>query len=177
MQHILVALDGSRWSEVAVEYALEFARAGRRDVQALAVIPEAAIRAMGTGPEDPDFGQHVPEAEQLARRAINQWFATAERLCREAALCFERTIEVGRPAERLLWAAMTAHLVVFGRHGANAPAAGAGMGRVALRMLRSAIKPMLVTPAAYRPIRTVLLGWAGQPGAAHAAEIDRKSVV
>ena len=38
-------------------------------------------------------------------------------------------------------------------------------------MLKSAIKPMLITKAQYQPIQDVVLGWDRGPEAAHAAEM------
>ena len=43
--------------------------------------------------------------------------------------------------------------------------------RIAAALLRSAIRPMLITRAQYQPIQDVVLGWDGGPEAAHAAEM------
>ncbi len=171
MHHILVGIDGSEWSEVAVHYALDFGRAGNQDVVGLAVIPPKIMQALDESPESLAFSSQILEGEQFARRAVNDWFAGAEHLCEDAGLCFERTIDVGKPAERLATAAMSAWLTAFGARGAGARADAVGLGRVATALLRSAIKPMLITRAQYQPIQDVVLCWDGGPEAAHAAEM------
>lgn len=171
MNHILVGIDGSEWSEVAAHYALDFAQAGNQDVVGLAVIPPEIMQATGESAQSLASSSQILEGEQFARRAVNDWFARTQYLCEQAGLCFARAIEVGEPAERLATAAMTAWLTAFGAHGAKSPANAGGLGRVATGLLRSAIKPMLVTRAEYQPIQEVVLGWDGGPEAAHAVEM------
>lgn len=128
--------------------------------------------ALGESPDTLAYSSKVPEAEQFARRAVNDWFASTEGLCEQAGLCFTRGIDVGEPAERLLWNAMTARLCVMGAHGANAPTpVRTGLGRTTAALLRGCVKPLLITRETYKPIRKVIVGWDGHPDAAHAAEM------
>ena len=172
MHHILVGVDGSEWSQVAARYALDFARSEGAEVRALAVMPPEVLAALGESPETLAYSERIPEGEQLGRRTVNEWFAATEQLCEEAGLCFMRNIDVGEPAHRLTWAALTSRLCVLGARGANAPVEARGtLGKVAAALLRSAVKPLLITREEYRPIRKVIVGWDGHPDAAHAAEI------
>lgn len=172
MHHILVGVDGSQWSQVAAHYALDFARAENAEVRALAVMPPEVLQALGEPPETLAYSERVPEGEQLARRTINDWFAATEQLCAEAGVCFMRNIDAGEPAHRLIWAALPSRLCVLGAHGANAPEESRGsLGKVTTALLRSAVKPLLITRETYRPVRRVIVGWDGHPDAAHAAEV------
>ena len=174
MHHILTAVDGSDLSLTAARYAHDLARAAGRDLVALAVLPPEIISALGETGETVAFSARPLEGEQMGRRAIREWFDETEAICQQAGVCFARTVDAGEPAERLLWAAMTAHLTVLGAHGAHATGPqprGAGLGKTANQMVRHCLKPMLIVRGEYRPIKRVLLGWDDHPQAAHAAEM------
>ncbi len=174
MHHLLVALDGSELAQTAAHYAYDLSRAAQRDLVALAVLPPGIISAFGEKLEDLAYSTHSPESEQLGRRALREWFDQTEGLCDQGGVCFTRTVDAGQPAERLIWAAMSAHLVVLGAQGAHAAQSGAqakGLGRTAYQVVRQCLKPMLLVRGEYRPIRRVVLGWDDHPQAAHAAEM------
>ncbi|HEY3396197.1 MAG TPA: universal stress protein [Armatimonadota bacterium] len=174
MKQVLIAVDGSDWSQVAAHYALEFVRGSQREVVALGVLPPEVIQSLGESPETLAFSPQVPEGEQMGRRTLKDWFDQAESLCAEAGVCFARTVDSGQAAERLEWASLTSYLVALGAHGAHGthiPPNGQGLGHTALHMVRNSLKPMLITRREYRPIKRVLLGWDMHPQAGHAAEM------
>jgi nucleotide-binding universal stress UspA family protein len=171
MNHILVAIDGSSWSQVAAEYALDFARARNREVVGLAVMSPEIVESLGETPETIAYSPKIPEGEQLGRRAIDEWFSHTEAACEEMGLCYHRAVEVGKPDELLVWKSMLASLTVFGARGANAREnPNELLGKISRTMLRRSIKPMLITRESYRPVNRVVLGWDEHPDSAHAAE-------
>jgi nucleotide-binding universal stress UspA family protein len=170
MNEILVAIDGSSWSQVAAEYALDFAKVRNRDVVGLAVMPSEVMESMGETPETIAYSPKVPEGEQLGRRAIDEWFSHTEAACEEMGLCYNRAVEVGKPEELLAWKSVFASLTVFGARGANAHEnPNQYVGKMARNMLRRSTKPMLITRESYRPVNRILIGWDAHPAAAHAA--------
>lgn len=174
MHHLLVAVDGSDSAQTAARYGLDLARASGREMVALAVFTPEALAALGETPATAAFSTHIPEGEQLGRRAVREWFDQTEGLCDQAGVCFARRVDAGDPAERLAWAAMTAHLCLLGAHGSHAVAphlSGRGLGRTAAHLVQRAVKPMLIVRGEYRPIQRVVLGWDEHPSAAHAAEM------
>lgn len=174
MHHILVAVDGSDLSQAAAHYALDFARAGKLEMEALGVLLPEVMASLGETPETLAYSSQIPEGEQMGKRAIRDWFDRTEGLCEEAGVCFARRMDAGVPGERLAWAAMSAHLCAFGAHGSHAALphpAGQGLGRTAYHLVRNSLKPMLIARGEYRPIKRVVLAWDGHPQAAHAAEI------
>ena len=174
MHHVLVAVDGSDLAHTAAHYAHDLARAAGRDLVALAVLSPDLISALGETPETLAYSAWPPEGEQLGKRAIREWFDQTEDLCAEAGVCFTRTVDTGQPAERLIWAAMSAHLTVLGAHGSHSPLPhpqGAGLGKTAYQVVRHCLKPMLIVRGEYRPIKRVVFGWDDHPQAAHAAEM------
>ena len=171
MHHILLAVDGSDWSEVAAIYALDWARVTREEVHALAVVPSEAMRTSTPALGNLARTDWIFETEHLGTRAVNDWFDNTEEACDREGLCFQRLLDVGKPVERLLWAAMTARLCVLGAHGADSPDKLKGLGRIATALARQALTPLLVTRRQYAPIKRVVLGWDGRSAAAHAAEV------
>jgi nucleotide-binding universal stress UspA family protein len=174
MRHILLALDGSDLAQAAAHHALDLARASGRDLVARAVLSPEVISSLGDTPETVAFSPRVPEGEQLGRRAVKDWFEQTEDLCAQAGVCFARTVDAGEPGERLLWAALSAHLCVLGAHGTHAVTphpAGQSLGQTVSQLVRRAIKPLLIVRGEYRPIHRAVLCWDGHPQAAHAAEM------
>lgn len=138
------------------------------------MIPPDIAGRLGESPATLAFSSRIPEGEALAKRAVREWFDRIEESCQAAEVCFARSVEVGEPGERVAWAALTSHLCVFGARGSRASVPGvaaSGLGEVAYYLVRNCLKPMLIAPAEYRPIRRVLLGWDDHPQAAHAAEM------
>lgn len=174
MHHLLVAVDGSDSAQTAARYGLDLARASGRELVALAVFTPEALSALGETTATAAFSSHIPEGEQIGRRAVREWFDQTEGLCDQAGVCFSRRVDAGDPAERLAWAAMTAHLCVFGAHGSHAVlphSPGRGLGKTAAHLVQRAVKPMLIVRGEYRPIKRVVLGWDEHSSAAHAAEM------
>jgi len=174
MHHVLVAVDGSDWAQAAARYALDFARATQREVLALGVLPPDIASRMQEAPATLAFSNRIPEGEALGKRAVREWFDRAEELCQEAGVCFTRSADVGEPGERVAWAALTCHLCAFGARGTRASRSAvnaSGLGKVAYYLVRNCLKPMLIAPVEYKPIRRVLLGWDDHPQCAHAAEM------
>lgn len=171
MKRILVGIDGSEWSEIAARYALEFAAADGSDIQAVGVVPVDAVGGDRANAVALAYSSEVLDGEHMARRAVNEWFDKTERLCSETDVCFVRSLDVGDPAEQIPRAGITARLTVVGARGADEGRQRGNLGRVASAMLRSAIKPMMITRDQYRPIRHVLVGWDGRAEAAHALEM------
>jgi len=174
MHHLIVAVDGSEAAQTAARYAMDLAQASRRELTALAVLTPQMLSALGETPETAAFSTRIPESEMVGRRAIREWFDETEQLCAQAGVCFIRTVDAGEPGERLVWAAMTAHLIALGArssHGVRLPAGGAALGRTAYHVVRNALKPMLIVRGEYRPVKRVVLGWDDHPQAAHAAEM------
>lgn len=171
MKHILVGIDGSEWSETAARYALDFAATDGADIRAVGVVPVDAVSGDRADADKLAFSSEVLQGEHMAKRAISDWFEKTEQVCSEFEVCFVRGIEVGDPAERMPLMGMAAKLTVLGARGADEGKRSGSIGRVATAMLRSAIKPMMITKNEYRPIKQVLVGWDGRPEAAHALEM------
>lgn len=172
MHHVLVGIDGSKWSEVASRYAHDFAAGTEHDIDAVAVLSANVIEGLRQPPEALAYSSVViDEAEDMARRAVNDWFQATEQLCEEHGICFTRHIEVGEPVPQLTMMSLGARLTVIGARGANAVDGDRDLGHIARALMKNTRKPLLVTGSEYQPIETVIVGFDGSSESAHAVEM------
>ncbi len=172
MHHVLVGIDGSQWSEVAARYAHDFASGTEHDIQAVAVLPAKVIETLSKPPQELAYSSIVlDEAEDMGRRAVNDWFQATDEMCEEHDICFVRNIEVGDPVEELSRMSLGAHLTVLGSRGANADDDDKKLGHIARSVMEQTRKPMLVTGPEHSPVKRVVVGFDGSSEAAHAAEM------
>lgn len=169
MKAILVGVDGSEQSEVAVRYAVELAALADAGVMGVATVVENF-----DGETEPDE-RSVEETEGLEHMptAAVSWFRTALEKCDEACstadVDFEAHLLAGRPADVLVEEAQAADMVVIGAQGRRAHHSEL-LGSTARRVLRRCIKPVLITRAEHRPIARVMVGYDGSPASGHAVE-------
>ncbi|NLO07215.1 MAG: universal stress protein [candidate division WS1 bacterium] len=169
MKAIMVGVDGSAYSDVAVQYAIEIA-----DLAQAGVVGAAAVYGDFEGELERD--EHTVEEmqgrEQMPRTASG-WFTEALDNCNEA--CAVADVEFvprmlsGNPSEILPEEAQAVDMLVIGAKGQREKHVQL-LGDTARRITRSCIKPVLITRERYRPIKRVLIGYDGSPAAGHAVE-------
>ncbi|MFP3903783.1 MAG: universal stress protein, partial [Armatimonadota bacterium] len=150
MHHVLVGIDGSEWSEIAARYAHDFASGTEHDIQAVAVLPAKVIETLSEPPQELAYSSIVlDEAEDMGRRAVNDWFQATDEMCEEHDICFVRNIEVGDPVEELTRMSLGAHLTVLGSRGANADSGDKKLGHIARSVMDTTRKPIMITGPEY----------------------------
>ncbi len=169
MRAIMVGVDGSQHSEVALRYAMEIA-----DLAGAEVIGLASVAGDFDG-EAPLDEHAVEELEALAAlpEAVVGWFRDAlddcAETCARADVEFTAHMLAGRPAQVIPEEAQACDLVVLGaksRHDSEMVL----VGPTAVQVTRSCIKPVLITRGEHRPIRRVMVGYDAGPASGHAVE-------
>jgi len=168
MRAIVVGVDGSPHSEVALRHAVEIADLVGAGVTGLAAV---AGDYQGEAPPEEHRVEELEGLEALPTTVI-QWFEQALGKCAEtcavAEVPFEARMLAGRPGRLLPDEAQGCDLVVLGAKGQHESIEL--LGRTARDVVRSCIKPVLVTRAEYRPITRALVGYDASPAAGHAVE-------
>jgi nucleotide-binding universal stress UspA family protein len=170
---ILLCVDGSKYAETATSYVLWLSKQLKARINALSVVDiqmlEGPLMAdlsgvIGVQP----FQSLVPQMRDLydkkARAALEEVVADARR---EGILC-ETSVQSGLLVDIILEAEKTAELVVLGQRGEGFEATGEWLGTKVERVVRKSIKPCLVTPQEFRPIRSILAAYDGSQHANHA---------
>jgi nucleotide-binding universal stress UspA family protein len=178
MKNILVCTDGSRHGDAACEYGLFLA--GQLGGRLLGVhvldsrMLEGPLMAdisgwIGAQPFESQLQQFREVLEQKGRAVVE---AFNER-CRAAGVAGEGVLRMGHPSRVLLEEEVRAELVILGQRGVHADLVGDVLGSTAERVVRHSVKPCLVVPSEFVPIRKIL---AAYDGSAHASQALHEAI-
>jgi len=169
MKAIMVGVDGSAYSEVAVRYAAEIA-----ELAGAGVVGLAGVAGDFNG-EEPLAEQDAAEIEGLESlpTAVVEWFRRAlddcGEACRVAEVPFAARMLAGHPGRVLTREAQAADMLVLGCKGRRDDDMEL-LGNTTRHLIRSCIKPVLVTRREHRAIGRALVGYDGSPASGHAVE-------
>ncbi len=169
MKAIMVGVDGSSYSEVALQYAVEIAVIAGAEVVGLAAV---AGDFDGEAPLDTHSVEELEAIESIPE-TVREWFQQALDVCAEtcivAAIPFSARMAAGHPAQVIPMEAQACDMVVLGAKGRRDDPIEL-LGHTARHVMRSCIKPVLICRSEHRPIRRVLVGYDGSPTSGHAVE-------
>jgi nucleotide-binding universal stress UspA family protein len=177
IRNILVALDGSQYSDGALEYALWLASRLRARLIGVHVIDIVSIEGSflhdvsGSLGFEPylDFSSKMREALHERGKAILELFT---KRCTERSVPCDTAMPIGVVANEICDQARTADLVVLGHRGVNEQFSTGLLGGTTESVARKSPKPVLVCPATFREVTKPLLAYDGSQRASagmHAA--------
>ena len=173
IKSILVATDGSPHGDTATDYGLHLALKMKARLAALHVLDSRVLEGplmadlsgwLGASPFANQLSQFRELLENKGEVIASNVAAKAEK----AGVPVDAMVKMGHPARVILETEALAELVVIGRHGEHADLGGDGPGSVAEAVARRTAKPLLVTPAVFKPIGKVLVGFDGSSLASRA---------
>ncbi len=164
---ILVPVDGSDTSLVAVDYAIELSRSFNSEIIGISIIDIKKLagpfmRDLGTsiGGMVPygDFQQNVRKfLEDTSRAALDE----LEGKCDTANIPCTRTIKEGVISREIVESAKRCDMISMGMAGEHALWRDALLGSNLESVARQTHKPILVTPEAYKKITKILVAYDG----------------
>ena len=164
---ILVPIDGSDTSLVAVDYAIELSRSFNSEVTGISIIDIKKLagpfmRDLGTsiGGMVPygDFQQNVRKfLEDTCRAALDE----LEGKCDTASIPCTRTIKEGVVNKEIVESAKRCDMISMGMAGEHAFWRDAFLGSNLESVVRQTHKPVLVTPEKYKKITKILVAYDG----------------
>jgi nucleotide-binding universal stress UspA family protein len=176
---ILVALDGSVWSEAATRLALDLCRQAPTPPRLTAVHAVSVVRMSGRRLRDlagflgfePVI---VPEkVEAFYRQRGEEILATFRAACEEAGVSCRTVLEQGNVVERLVHHGDQADLVILGARGER-ELAWPGMGGTTVeRVVKQLETQALVVPRDQGPLTGIALAYDGSAGSAKALRATR----
>jgi nucleotide-binding universal stress UspA family protein len=170
---ILIATDGSAHAESAVEYGASLAAAVGASVTVIYVIDARQLAG--------HFLKHFSEViggdtshgvltrvREYYRAHGLQVLKVASDVCKRFGLTCKTLLETGNVVKRLAEAAEEADLLVIGKHGEDEEHETGFLGSVSERLVRSVLRPVLLTQPPVRRLRRALLAYDGSPAARRA---------
>ncbi|GAX59821.1 universal stress protein UspA and related nucleotide-binding proteins [Candidatus Scalindua japonica] len=162
---ILVPIDSSDTSLVAVDYAIDLARSFKSEIAGISIIDIKKLagpfmRDLGTsiGGMVPygDFQQQVRQfLEDTATAALDE----LEGKCNTAGISFTRTKKEGVVAREIVESAKRCDMIAMGMAGEHVFWRDAFLGSNLESVVRQTHKPVLVTPEKYKKITKVLVAY------------------
>ncbi len=166
---ILVPIDSSDTSLVAVDYAIDLSKSFNSEIVGVSIIDIKKLagpfmRDLGTsiGGMVPygDFQQNVRQfLEDTAKAALDE----LEGKCNTAGISFTRTKKEGVVAREIVESAKRCDMISMGRAGEHAFWRDAFLGSNLESVVRQTHKPVLVTPEKYMKITKILVAYDASP--------------
>lgn len=148
IKRILVATDGSRHADAALDVAADIAKACNAEVTVAHIMRHAGSGRVPEELRSLAELEHIEITEQQMLRSIGEEIARkAEQRLRAAGVAkVNSRVEVGSPADRIVEIArdIGADLITIGRRGLGG-LGSALLGSVSLKVMQSADRPCLTT--------------------------------
>ena len=170
IQQILVGLDGSVYSDAAMQYGIAFAKAFRADLHGLHVVDLVQVEspllhdlagAIGAAPQ---FNLTTLMRENLEFRG-QQLLAQFRQACEAAQIVYSDHLVTGVVPTEITRMSRDADIVLLGRGGLHTRLSKALLGSVVETVVRSGVKPTMVSTETSTDIRKPLLATDGSPPA------------
>jgi nucleotide-binding universal stress UspA family protein len=168
LKNILLCTDGSPAADVASDYAIWIAKKLHARIQALYITDIRLLEgpmiadlsgALGAQP----FPGLYSQLQTIQREKADTLLAAVRQRCEQQHVPCEVAHETGPLIATMLDHERSADIVVLGQHGEHAEWSQGMLGSSVERMVRASIKPCLVTPNEFRPIKHILLAYDGSP--------------
>lgn len=166
---ILVPVDGSDTSLVAVDYAIEFSKSFKAEIIGISVIDVKKLagpfmRDLGTsiGGMVPyaDFQQKVRKfMEDTANAALDE----LEGKCNSANVLCSRMVKEGIVSKEIVKSTERCDMISMGMSGEHALWRDVLLGSNLESVIRQTHKPIILTPEKYKKISKILIAFDGSP--------------
>lgn len=147
MENILVAVDGSKYSEKTVKIATEIATKTPAVITLLYVIKAPSEEPEGL--KEFERTENAKDAYATYLQEIgNKVLSSVGKILTEAKISYESIVDMGNPAERILEVAgnKKSKFIVLGLRGLHGVARLESLGSVARRVIENSKCPVIVVP-------------------------------
>lgn len=170
IRHILVGLDGSEYSQTALQYGIDLGRKCHATLHGLHVVDIVQVES----PVLHDLAGSIGAAPYLNLTALmrqnlelrgRQLLDQFQQTCAGADLPCVEHLATGVVPTELLRVARDVDLVILGRGGLHTRLSKALLGSAVETVVRQGSRPTMVVSQDYRPIHKPLLATDGSPSA------------
>ena len=173
IKSILLAVDGSVFSDSVLQYGLQCARQFRAILRVLTVIDirifewAVAIGVEGFAPVIPS-STYQEESKKLLDQKADEVLNKTEKILSGQDAQFSMEKESGNPVDVICDKARYVDLVIMGARGEFARWNAKMLGATLEATTRLSIKPVMVVPKDFRPISKILVAYDGSKNASKA---------
>ncbi|KYK22039.1 hypothetical protein AYK24_02615 [Thermoplasmatales archaeon SG8-52-4] len=166
IKSILLAIDGSNYTESILKYGVDLAKKFDAHLRVLTVIDirifewAVAIGVEGFAPIIPSTA-YQEESQRLLEEKADKLLERTSEVLKEANVSFEIEKASGSPVEIICDKCRLADLIVMGCRGEFGPWRDKMLGATLEATSRLAIKPLLVTQKEYSSISHILFAYDG----------------
>ncbi len=166
IKSILLAVDGSAFTEPVLEYGTRLANAFKAHLRVLTVIDvrifewAVAIGVEGFAPVVPSSA-YQEESQKLLEQKADQVLKKTGEFLKNRNLHFTLEKESGNPVDIICDKARLVDLVVMGARGEFARWSDKMLGATLEATTRLCIKPIFVSPKKFREIKKILVAYDG----------------
>jgi nucleotide-binding universal stress UspA family protein len=176
-QTLLIGLDGSIYSERALELGIRWARHNRAVLVGLGVIDEPTIRTSGSTATSGSYRKLKREEDRLkdAHRRVAWFLERFTKRCTEAGVTCQALEKVGLPSERILVEANAFELIFLGQRTYFHFETQTDPDETLRVVLRKGSRPVVAVGEKLPESRSVLVAYDGSPPAIRALEAFQRA--
>jgi nucleotide-binding universal stress UspA family protein len=176
IKSILYCTDGSEYATVAGDHAIWLAQKLRARITALHVTDIRLLEgplladisgAIGAQP----YQALLPQLQEIQKQRAGVILAAVADRCGKAGVPCDVLHRTGGLLDNIVEEEKRTELVVLGQRGEHARWLGQLMGSSVENVVRRSIKPCLVTPAAFREVRQVLMAYDGSEHSSNSLQV------
>lgn len=173
VKSILVAVDGSAFTEPVLQYGIELSKKFQALLRVLTVIDirifewAVAIGVEGFAPIIPSSG-YQEESQKLLDQKAEEILKKTELLLKAQAVDYVLEKESGNPVDVICEKAKLADMVVLGARGEFAKWSDKMLGATLEAITRLSIKPVFISPKEFRDIKKIMIAYDGSENSSRA---------
>jgi nucleotide-binding universal stress UspA family protein len=177
IKSILVALDGSAYTDPALKHAIMLSKKFEAFLRVLTVIDirifewAVAIGVEGFAPIIPSSG-YQEESQKLLDQKAQEILNKAEKILDSYDLEYITEKESGNPIDVICEKAKLCDILIMGARGEFAKWSDKMLGATLEAISRLSIKPVFVSPKDFREIKKVMIAYDGSENASKALQLS-----
>lgn len=173
IKSILLAVDGSAYTEPVLKYGIELSKNFDAFLRVLTVIDirifewAVAIGVEGFAPIIPSAG-YQEESQKILEQKADEVLKKTEKILQREKIQYVLEKESGNPVDVICDKARLTDMVILGARGEFAKWSDKMLGATLESLSRLCIKPLLVIPREFKKFRRILLAYDGSENASKA---------
>lgn len=172
IRNILVALDGSEYSECATKHAVELAKIHSATVTGMGIVDVEGIERDSV--YVPLGGSYYKKQldqvrEEQAKERVETLLDLFEATCSKGGVSVKRFVQAGTPIKRIYLDSLFSDIILMGLRTYFIFGSGKEGGSTLRDLVRETIRPVLAVPETHRPVKKILFATDFSPACSRLA--------